>query len=47
VIFISNSVFSKLDGSEYVLTGIFVFTVSIVNCIVPVEYYYRWHLVVR
>lgn len=49
VLFISTGILSSLqvDGIQYVLSGIFIFTIAIVTFIVPIEYYYRWHLISR
>jgi hypothetical protein len=47
IIYISNGFFSEIDGLEYVLVFLFHCMFVITIFITPIEYYYRWHLVVR
>jgi hypothetical protein len=48
-IFISDSWFKTLpgDGVHYFMAIVSIFTIAISNYIVPIEYYFRWNLVVR
>jgi hypothetical protein len=48
IIYISNGFLSEIgiDGIEYVLVILFHFMFIIAMVIMPIEYFYRWHLVV-